>query len=544
MINRLGLPRTWKLLVLIVLVFRLATALPLQYPGYMDASYTFHVAGNLARGQGLTEEILWNYLDQPVAIPHPSNLYWLPLPAFLAAGSFLLFGISYHAAQIPFILLSIVPPLLAFYLTRRIFKRDDYAWMAGLLTAFSGLYTIYWVGPDNFAPFAVTAGLALLFMAWGVERIEGAPGAGNVFARYGYWFAAGALAGLSQLARADAFLLVGVVPFLLLLRRRPFRLVLLATLVAGLGFVIVMMPWLARNYAVAGSFLAPGGTSTFFLRSYDELFSYHVDQLTLARYLDWGMGNILLSKLRALIFDVELLALGLQVYMLPLALIGIWQWRRRAEFQVMLIYLTLLLGAMVLLFTYPNTHGSMLHSSVALLAFFAAAVPAGLDAVIHWIAHRRRQWNERSAGRFFRVGFTLLAIGISLFTYGSGVMGNPLGGPLTSPLWNDRDSEYRAVDQELAARGVPRDQPVLTVDPPSFINQTGRRSIITPTDSVDALFQAARQFGAHYLVLQDDHAAPLADLYYGKAQIDGLILVARFQDAIGRPVILYEVVEQ
>src|SRR5206468_4262130 len=105
--------------------------------GYMDASYTVHVGANLAWGRGFVEDVLWNYLDSPTALPHPSNLYWMPLPAVLAAGSFILFGISFHAAQIPFLLLSTIPPLFAFYLARRIYGRDDYAWTAALLTAFS-----------------------------------------------------------------------------------------------------------------------------------------------------------------------------------------------------------------------------------------------------------------------------------------------------------------------------------------------------------------------------------------------------------------------
>ena len=150
-------PRAYLALGAIVLLVRIATALPIQHAGYMDASYTIHIAENLARGLGFSEQVLWNYLDTPTSLPHPSNLYWMPLPALLAAASFVVLGISYHAAQVPFILLSVIPPLFAFYLGRRVFGRDDYAWTAGLLTAFSGFYTIYWIAPDNFAPFAVTA---------------------------------------------------------------------------------------------------------------------------------------------------------------------------------------------------------------------------------------------------------------------------------------------------------------------------------------------------------------------------------------------------
>ena len=49
----------------IVLLFRIATGLPIQHAGYMDASYTIHIAENLASGRGFTEQVLWNYLDSP-----------------------------------------------------------------------------------------------------------------------------------------------------------------------------------------------------------------------------------------------------------------------------------------------------------------------------------------------------------------------------------------------------------------------------------------------------------------------------------------------
>ena len=162
-------PRAYLLLFIITLTFRFATALPLQQAGYMDASYTMHVAENLARGRGFVEEVLWNYLDNPSGLPHASNLYWMPLPSLLIAPLFAVFGAAYRIAQIPFILLSSLLPLFAFYVSRRIFQRDDYAWVSALLTAFSGFYTIYWVSPDNFTLFALTAALCLYAIARGVE---------------------------------------------------------------------------------------------------------------------------------------------------------------------------------------------------------------------------------------------------------------------------------------------------------------------------------------------------------------------------------------
>jgi hypothetical protein len=279
-----------------------------------------------------------------------------------------------------------------------------------------------------------------------------------------------------------------------------------------------------------------------FLTSYDELFRFNTTDLSLARYLDWGIGNILSSKLTAFGFDMLVLLFGaLQIFLAPFAALGLWRLRQRVEFKPMLIYLALLIIVMPLVFTFPSVRGSMLHSSAALVAYFAVAVPPGLGAVIEWIAQHRRAWNAPSAQKFFGAGFVALSFILSLFLYTQGVFGDVFGGAATIPLWNARDAEYAQMARELNARKVSASQPVMTVDPPSFRNDTGRRSIYLPTDSVEAIFQAAKQFDAHYLVLQYDHPRPLSDLYSMKTRIEGLVPVAQVPDPLGRPVTLFEI---
>lgn len=540
--------KAYWLLAALVLVWRLATALPLERAGYMDASYTMHVGANLAAGRGLVQDVAWNYLEGVTALPGPSNLYWPPLPSFLAGVAMALFGDSYRAAQLPFICLSVVPPLFAFYLARRLYARDDYAWTAALLAAFSGFYTIYWISPDNFSPFAVAAGFALVLLAVGVQQ-----------ARARLLFAAGVCAGFAQLARADAVLLLAVLPLLFLVpgarpardQREPWgSLPVWGTAAAarafgamGAGFLLVLGPWLARNWLVTGSLLAPGSARTLWLLDYDEFFSYDVGRLTVARYLDWGLANILRSKLEALAFVVLVLLFGVgQIFLVPAALVGFVRMRLRIELQVALIYLVLLALAMALVFTFPAKHGSMLHSAAALVPFGAVAVPPGLDALVGWLATRRR-WNVAHARRFFRAGAVVLAAGFSLYLYAAAVW-LPPGASAATPLWNSRDVEYEEMDRALDARGVPDDSPIITVDPPSFINTTARRSIYLPTESIQAIFEAARRFDAHYLVLQYDKPRTLRELYQGKAAIEGLTPIATTPDALGRPVTLFEVTGQ
>ncbi len=523
-------PRAYGLLFMLTLVFRIATALPLTQAGYMDASYAIHVAANVARGDGLIENVLWNYLDHPAGLPHPSNLYWMPLPSLLIAPFFALFGMAYHVAQIPFILLSSFLPLFAFYLARRIFARDDYAWTAALFTAFSGFYTIYWVSPDNFTPFALTASVGLYFIARGVETRS---------ARY--FFIAGLLAALSHLARADGLLLLPVVPIALVLNKstRSFKFVGLLTVSCVLGYLLLMSPWFLRNWLVIGTPYPSAGTQTLWLTNYDELFRLTSD-LSAQRYLAWGIGNIVQSKLSAAGMNVLIVAFGaLQIFLAPFAIIGLWQLRRKIELLSFFIYAALLYLAMTFLFTFPSTHGSMLHSSAALLPFLAVAAPLGIDTLVQWIARRRRTWQLAQAALVFRGGLIVLALFLAIFLYAQGVY--PIGASSDVALWNERDAAYPPIAQWLAVNARAEDV-VMTVDPPSFANVSQRRVIVIPTDDVAAVFVAAQTYNARWLILQFDHPAPLNDLYRARVTVPGLRRVADFRDGGGKPAYLFEVV--
>ena len=77
--------RDCVLLFFLALLVRLLIAFPIHQPGYMDAAYSYDIALNLVRGQGFVEPFLWNYLDDPAGLPHPSHLYWMPLTSILSS---------------------------------------------------------------------------------------------------------------------------------------------------------------------------------------------------------------------------------------------------------------------------------------------------------------------------------------------------------------------------------------------------------------------------------------------------------------------------
>ena len=93
---------TWRrslLLAVLGLAVALFVAAFQPAPGYMDADYYYAGGRQLATGHGFSESYLWNYLDDPTGLPHPSNAYWMPLASLLAAACISFGPTSWSAAR-------------------------------------------------------------------------------------------------------------------------------------------------------------------------------------------------------------------------------------------------------------------------------------------------------------------------------------------------------------------------------------------------------------------------------------------------------------
>ena len=501
----------WLIFGLAVLV-RVLAALPQTQPNYMDAAYYLVGGQRLVQGYGFADPYVWHYLDQPTALPHPSHRYWMPLPSILAALSQAVFGVNYRAAQIPFVFLSAVLPVLAYLIASRISGIRRHAWIAALLTIFSPFYLPYWGVPESFAPFAVFGALALY---WASAETKWK------------WLAAGACAGLAHLSRADGVLLV--LPLLLVQIRlhdsdgrrrifipRPLSLVLIA-----IGYLGVMAPWFVRNLSVIGAPLSTAGSQAIWLCNYDELFAYG-KTFDLAHLL--GCNNLIGARMNGVASGaVHWLAEAGMIFLAPLIVIGLWLERRARVLRAAMWYALLLFAAMTLVFTFAGDRGGLFHSTGALLSFFYAAAPSGLDGAIGWVAARRRNWNAATARRVFSIAIVAYAIGLSFFIY----RGRVSGPDWSDPIWNKSDRVYAAIGQWVRERGELN--PIVMVNnPPGFTYQTGLPSIVVPYgDEVD-LLRAADQFGATWLVLDANRPEPLAGLYAAPNSERRLIPAATF----------------
>ena len=505
----------WLFLFVLALGLRLLTARLLQQPGYTDAYYYAVGAQQLEGGRGFEEPFIWNYLDPPESVPHPGYLYWMPLTAILGWLGVKVLGNSFAAMQAPFVLLSALLPLVAYTAAWDLTGQRKHAVLAGLLAVFPGFYAHVFVLPDNFAPFALAGSVCL----WATGR--------GLREQKPLWYGlAGLTAGLAHLSRADGLLLAGValaavlVPGLFAFRERAQLRGAAWPLLAGVallvsGYLLVMGPWLVRNWLVTGNPLGGSGIKTIFLTTYDDMFAYG-RPLTLENYLAWGWREILRSKAQGLLFNLQRLWVeNLLVILLPFSALGLWSLRRERLLWPFLLYLPLLFLAMTLVFTFPGMRGGLFHSGAALLPFLFAAAGPGLEMALRWAARRFRSWHAWKAWSVFSAGLVGLAVLVTVFALGqAGVF---------SGKWNQRDLAYRELGDWLADHGAAQ-AVVMVGDAPGFTWHTAHMAIAVPNEPLDTVLAVADRYGARYLVLDDARPRTTDELYAGQTSNPRLIL--------------------
>ncbi|RMH00805.1 MAG: hypothetical protein D6706_03095 [Chloroflexi bacterium] len=497
--RKTGIFRDLTGVILLAFVLQAFWAWRLQHPTYFDAYYYTTNAQRLAGGLGFTEEIIWQYLDDPAGLPKPSFTYWMPLPSLVAAVGYRLTG-TFRGAQFPFWLMAGLLPVMAYVIGWRLTGERWVARTGALFTAFGGYYTAYWVQPSTFVLFAWVGGGCLLALAWALERKTAV-----------FWFVAGLLAGLAHLARADGLLLlvIGGGLWLWQWREEQFQRANLRWrhLLALLGgYLLIMGGWFWHLWRVTGRPFPAGGAETIFLTTYNDVFAYG-RHANLTSYLAWGWENILLSKLKAVWLAIQtfIAVTGLTVY----TFFMVWAWvtfARREETRQFIRpftwYTLSLYALMSLVFTFPGQRGSLLHSSTALWPWSMALAAAGLGQVVDFIASRRPHWDPPRAKRNFAALFLGIAFLLSFAV------------SLRQPLKEDEAAVFRQIGEILPENAV-----VMIGDPPAFHYHTGLQAVVVPNEPPEVLPEVARRYGVNYLVLNADRPPPLADLYEGKVSV-------------------------
>lgn len=491
----------------VALACRIVVAFLLHQPGYIDAYYYYQVAANFHTGHGLSETSLWNYqLDSFVPnhnLNHPAFNYWLPLSTWLTIASFSIFGVSFGAAQLPFVLLAACLPPLAFWLGKLTFglEQSRYSWTMALVMLFPGRYFLFLNAPDNFAPFAVIILLGLISIykgLWSNQR---------------YLWVAGLLGGLAYLSRSDGVLLVItlVVGFgyrRWQLRREPQTkgpgwLVLAGALALALA---VVTPWLWRNLITFGAIVPATSSKILFLRDYNELFSYNLP-LDFNYYVNQTLPALISTKFTALWLDLLIITVEGLFLLGPFSLVGLLLLKGRVSKNSYVpfgLYASLLYLTMVLIFTLAGEHGTIFHSAGGLLPFQAGAFVVCIDA----LANLYRRYRKKLKVAQFRN----LVLGLLLF---ANVVLTLYVAYTNVKTWDDDYTYAIQVGQWFKQNNLDSNA-IIVGEPLSYSYATSQSAIPLASDGVQANLEAARKYGATYLALGKVHYNSLNQLYEQK----------------------------
>jgi hypothetical protein len=549
--------RVYGLLFLLGLAVALLPAALERSPGYMDAEYYFACGQQLATGQGFTEPFLWNYLDDPAGIPHPSHAYWMPLASILATMGMLASGVAnFSAARVGFLILAgFVPPITA-ALAYSITQKRNSAFLAGFLAVFSGFYLPFLPTTDTFAIYMLLGGLFFLALS---------PLSSLPFPLTPLFL--GLLAGLLHLSRADGLLWlpIALIATIYLNRSSPTthrasrttyhasritqevpsnthhetrnthygsRLTLHVSRITShaslilLAYLLIMGPWMLRNLSVFGTLLSPGGLRSLWLTNYDEIFSYPASILTFNHWINSGLKSILAARGWALGLNLQTaLAIHGEIFLLALILAGVWRLRKDPRVKLGVLAWSGIFFAMTVVFPFPGARGGLFHSGAALQPLWWALAPVGLERFLD-IGVEKRGWQINQARKVFSWGVVALALFLTTVVGYVRIVGDDN----SSLAWNQTPRHYSQIEASLGQRGIAKDEIVMVNNPPGYFVATGRPAIVVPDGDIHSTLAAAQRYQAHYLLLESNHPKGLDNLYQNPGDLPGLDYLYTLED--------------
>ena len=485
-------------------------------PGYMDADYYLMGGQQLARGEGFTEWVLWNYLDDPAGLPHASHTYWMPLASiFSALGIRLLPEASVvRASQIVFISLAGWVPVLSAQLCFQMTKSGRDGWLAGLLACLPSFYLPFLPSSDTFALYMITGGLFLLVLVKMFSSLQPPKNLARIA------LVLGLLAGGMHLARADGLLWLGmaIASANLAVRMSPKNarawLPLFAAVIAS--YVLVMGPWLMRNLTTVGALLAPGGQRALWFQEYDQLFAFPIETVSRQSWWASGLRAILAARGEALVTNLQTaMAIKGQIFLAPLIIWGGWSLRERRSVQIGLVGRIALQGVMTLVFPFAGARGGFFHAGAAFQPLFWSLAAVGLNRFLAW-GQRKRGWRLGQSRRVFQAALILFAavLTVSLLLGRRAQAGTSL---------------YAAVEAELVEHGARDVDRVMVNNPPGYFLAGSRAAVVIPSGGVDPILAAAERYEVRYLVLEPGQG--LDGLYSNPDGQPGLRYLSTLQSA-------------
>jgi hypothetical protein len=517
--------KDYLILFLLSVVVITTVGLVQKSAGYMDAEYYAVTGKGLISGNGLIQNFLWNYLDDPIGIPHPANTYWMPLASILSAIS-LSFrqGDQKTTLWVVQILFSSLIPLATAMAGFSFTSRRSDGWMSGLLGLFSGFYLLYYAIPETFSLEMVFGFLLVTVLAL---QLSGGIQKRNWLV---LWGIAGILAGLLHLARAEGliwFLIsLGCLAYLAF-KVKKLEIILSAFGLLILGYLLVSALWYGRNISLWGSIFPPGSNRTLWMTNYDQTFLFPASALTFHKWIQQGVNSIARVRLDALWMNIKS-AIAVQggILLVPFIIAGLLLKRLDKRLILAGIYYGLIFILMTLVFPFAGARGGFIHSAAGVQIFFWAIVPVGLDRFVNW-GNLKRNWKIEQARRVFQIGIVSIMVLLSGIIFYQRVIATTNG----ISNWLQDEAKYQQLWLGLVKSGDLAENDVAMVkNPPGWNLVTDIPAIVIPDGGVEAVRMAASKFGAKLLIIDKDHPKAMDNFYQGREEFPDFKLIFSLDD--------------
>jgi hypothetical protein len=480
--------RDYLLLFITALIVAFTIAALQPVPGYLDADYYYANGTQLASGNGFQEPFIWNYLDNPEKLPHPSNAYWYPLASMIAAGGMALTStINFNSARIGFVIMAVLAPLMVTTLAFKISNRRPLALLSGVLAIFSGFYLPFIVTTDNYSLYLLVGAIYFILL----ERLS--------------WTRAallGFLASILNFARADGliwlpltFLAVVYLAYkqsIFISKRIRFLRSVLTGSISLIGYLPVMGMWMLRNMSIFGTLMPPGSGHMLWMTSYNQIFSYTPEIFTYQSWMasGWQLGLIERGVAFLKNLSTAFFAQGM-IVIFPLVVIGIYDLRYLVRVQVGVLGWIVLVLTESLLFPFASVRGGFFHAGTAFQPLWFALAPIGLEVLLTRLSKKNILLPKIAI--LSRLSLAIIVIVFSAMLIKIRVIDSG---------WNEGEYLYKKVDEFLVRQNARPEDVVMTRNPPAYFIMTGRRAIVVPFGNVQTILDAARKFGVSYIILE------------------------------------------
>lgn len=477
--------RNLILICLLALGVRLALGVAfVRYPAIADSNHYYNMGVRLVEGQGFTIDYIWQYNRPPEAVVHPED-HWMPLAAVLAAIPMGALGISTGASLVLFVLIGSLLPLIAYWGARQLKLQESSAYYAALAAALMPELVLNSLRTDTTVPTALFVCLSLLLLNEGLWR-------------GGWWHFAvsGAMVGLAYLTRNDGLLLIPMLAAVLiayvLVRRGRAKVPLhwRGVVVWAAAMLLVMTPWLIRNWQEFGAFGSAETDDMFFFTDHNDHYAYGrhftLDTMLAAQ----TPAQIIGKRLFEMAAGIKVMITGLGE-VIAVGLVGgvayLWMKRREDPKRMLaaLPVIVLLVGAFVaytVFIPYKAQAGSF---KKAFLMTAPLLIPVAALAIEQAIPHLR--W------RYGVMGLSLVILAAFAFDL---VRLDNAGAAAYYPR-----IQAAAEQAETMPDTNGDGQIILMTQDPYALSYAGISSLMFPFENLDTTYEIARRYGVDYLLM-------------------------------------------